>query len=171
MTYRERRGARMDRLEVWAAAREARAADVFRASEPFSGDYAFNTQPGHIPFRAKLIAREDRAHESIAKAHGMKSRADGIRVQLDSSIYSDDADAVPALEARITALETKRATIKARNAEYKKTHAAELKTLPPYQRDQAMPYQGFELTNLSGNINRQKKRLVSLRASRGGAVT
>ena len=94
MTYRERREARTERLREWAGKREERAAAVFKAGEPFRGDTAFNTQPGHIPFRAKLIAREDRAHESLAKAGSMRSRADGIEGQLATSIYDADPDAV-----------------------------------------------------------------------------
>ena len=72
MTYRDRREARADRLNEWAGKREERAEAVFKAGEPFTSDYAFNTQPGHIPFRAKLIAREDRAYESTVKAASMR---------------------------------------------------------------------------------------------------
>ena len=97
MTYRDRREARAERLQEWAGKREDRAAAVFKAGEPFTSDYAFNTQPGHIPVRAKLIAREDRAHESVAKAASMRSRADGIEGQLAGSIYDDDPDAIDAI--------------------------------------------------------------------------
>lgn len=31
----------------------------------YLGDHAFNTQPGHIPLRARVIARDDQAHESL----------------------------------------------------------------------------------------------------------
>jgi len=79
MTYRERREAEAERLREWAAKREERAAAVFKQGERFHGDFAFNTQPGHIPERARLIAREDRAHESLRKAQSMESRAAGIQ--------------------------------------------------------------------------------------------
>ena len=82
MTYRDRREARAERLRGWAGKREQSAAAVFKAGEPFTSDIAFNTQPGHIPFRARLIAREDRAYESLGKAASMRSRADGIEGQL-----------------------------------------------------------------------------------------
>ena len=107
MTYRERREARAQRLRDWAAKREEAAAAVFKAGEPFTSDHAFNTQPGHIPFRAKLIAREDRAHESVRKAGSMRSRADGIEGQLAGAIYDDDPDAVEQLRARIARLEAR----------------------------------------------------------------
>src|SRR5438874_1408018 len=89
MTYRERRERRAERLRGWAETRQANAATVFKAGEPFTSDIAFNTQPGHIPFRARLIAREERAYESTRKAASMESRADGIESQLAGAIYSD----------------------------------------------------------------------------------
>jgi hypothetical protein len=101
VTRRERLERRAERLREWAAKRETAAAATFKAGEPFRGDIAFNTQPGHIPFRARLIAREDRAFASLKKAHGMESRAGGIEKQLERSVFSDDDDAVEKLEARI----------------------------------------------------------------------
>ena len=162
MTYRDRREARAERLQEWAGKREERAAAVFKAGEPFTSDYAFNTQPGHIPFRARLIAREDRAHESVAKAASMRSRADGIEGQLAASIYDDDPDAVEQLRARIARLEAERDAAKAVNAAYRKEHKAELAAMGPYERNQAMPYPGYHFENLSGNLSRQRARLARL---------
>jgi hypothetical protein len=168
MTYRERRERRADRLRGWAETRQVRAAAVFKAGEPFTSDIAFNTQPGHIPFRARLIAREDRAHESLQKAARMESRADGIESQLDSSIYSDDPDAIDRLTERIAELEAQRERIKTRNAAYRKEHGAELKGLSVYAREQKLPHAGYELSNLSGNISRQRARLDLLRKRAAG---
>lgn len=163
MTYRERREAKADRLREWAGKREGAAAAVFEAGKPFTSDYAFNTQPGHIPFRAKLIAREDRAHESLAKAGSMRSRADGIEGQLASSIYDDDPDAIEQLRARIAKLEAERDEAKAANAKYRKEHKAELAAMDSaYQRGQAVPYPSYHFQNLSGNISRQRERLARL---------
>jgi hypothetical protein len=135
---------------------------VFEAGKPFTSDIAFNTQPGHIPFRAKLIAREDRAFESQAKAASMRSRADGIEGQLANSIYSDDPDAIEQLRARIAKLEAERDTGKARNATYRKEHKAELKAMSAYERGQAMPFPSYYFQNLSGNLSRQRERLARL---------
>jgi hypothetical protein len=163
MTYRDRREARAERLNEWAETREQRAAAVLKASEPFRGDHAFNTQPGHIPFRARLIASEDRAYKSQNKAASMRSRADGIESQLANSIYEGDPDAVEQLRARITRLEAERDKAKAVNAAYRKEHKAELKAMDSaYERDQAMPYPGYHFTNLSGNLSRQRARLARL---------
>jgi phage shock protein A len=162
MTYRDRREARADRLREWAGKREVRAEAVFKAGEPFRGDIAFNTQPGHIPFRAKLSAREDRAHESLAKAGSMRSRADGIEGQLANSIYDDDPDAIEQLRERIARLEAERDAAKAVNAAYRKEHKTELAAMGKWERDQAMPYPGYHFQNLSGNLSRQRARLARL---------
>lgn len=162
MTYRDRREARAGRLNEWAGKREQRATAVLEAGEPFTSDNAFNTQPGHIPFRAKLIAREDRAHESLGKAASMRSRADGIEGQLANSIYDDDPDAAEQLRARITRLEAERDAAKAVNAAYRKEHKAELAPLGKWERDQRMPYPGYHFQNLSGNLSRQRQRLARL---------
>jgi len=169
MTYRDRREARAERLRDWAQTRQARAADVLKADEPFTSDLAFSTQPGHIPFRARLIAREDRAFESLRKAESMASRADGIEGQLANAIYDDDPDAVAQLRARITRLEAERDAAKARNAAYRQAHKAELKAMgSAYERDQAMPYPGYFFSNLSGNLSRQRARLVRLEREANG---
>jgi hypothetical protein len=169
MTYRDRREARAERLRGLAQAREQRAAAVLKAGEPYTGDLAFSTQPGHIPFRARLIAREDRAFESLRKAESMVSRADGIEGQLANAIYEDDPDAVEQLRARITRLEGERDAAKARNAAYRKEHKAELKAMDSaYERDQAMPYPGYFFANLSGNLSRQRARLSRLEREANG---
>ena len=166
MTYRERREARTERLREWAGKREERAAAVFEAGKPFRGDIAFNTQPGHIPFRARLIAREDRAHESLGKAASMRSRADGIESQLAGSIYDDDPDAAEQLRSRIARLEAERDAAKAVNAAYRKEHKAELAAMDSaFERDQAMPYPGYHFQNLSGNLSRQRARLARLESA------
>jgi len=169
MTYRDRREARAERLRGWAEAREQRAAAVLKAGEPYTSDLAFSTQPGHIPFRARLITREDQAYESQRKAASMQSRADGIEGQLAGAIYEDDPDAIEQLRARIARLEAERDAAKAANAAYRQAHKAELKAMTSYQRDQAMPYPGYHFANLSGNLSRQRARLARLeRAAKAG---
>lgn len=165
MTYRERREARAEQLREWAAKREAAANATLKANEVHTGDHAFNFQPGHIPERARVIARTDRAFESLDKAREMTGRAAGIEAQADRAIYSDDADAAERLEARIAELEQQRETMKARNAAYRKEHAGELRAMSAYERGQAVPHPSWELQNLGGNISRLRKRLVEVRAA------
>ena len=169
-TYRERREARAERLRGWADARQARAAATFKAHEVYRGDTAFNTQPGHIPERSRVIAREGRAFESMRKAERMDERAGNIESQLAGAIYSDDPDAIPALEARLAKLEAKRERIKADNAAFRKAvkAAGVAKAEMPYSW-QGGKFQGhtlhadFELANLSGDISRNRHRLEDLR--------
>lgn len=182
MTYRERREGRAERLRDWAAKRQRDAAATLKAGEPFTSDIAFNTQPGHIPFRARLIAREDRAFESMRKAERMTSRADGIEDQLERSIYSDDEDAVEKLEARIAGLEAEREHVKKVNASIR---AYERKTkkanrdltaadmiecgVTPADVSRFSPewhgwrYPAYVLQNLGGNISRNRERLAGLK--------
>ena len=175
MTYRERRLAKADRLRGWAGKREAGAASVFKAGEHYRGDHAFNTQPGHIPERARLIAREDRAHESLAKADSMNSRAAGIEAAAGRAIYSDDPDAIEQLQERIATLEAERDRIKAYNASCRKgqrdtsllddKQSATLKSsaqVASYQLGKNGAYPAYALSNLSGNIAQQRKRLDQL---------
>jgi hypothetical protein len=150
-------------LREWAAKREATAVAVFEAGKPYTSDIAFNTQPGHIPFRERLIAREDRACESLSRARDMAGRATGIGAQLDRTIFSDDPDAIERLEERIAELESKRQRFKEANATYRTEHKAELKAMSFYQRSEVMPHASWELTNLSADIRRNKQRLEQLK--------
>jgi len=165
MTYRERKLAKAERLREWADKRRAKAAPILARSDHFRGDHAFNTQPGHIPERARLIAAEDRAFGHIDKAASMERHADDIEAAADRAIYSDDADAVERLQEKIAALKQRRETMKAANAVYRKAHRTELAALPgAYHRDQAMPHWAYELQNLSGNIGRSRDRLKRLQS-------
>lgn len=174
-TYRERREAKAARLRRWAETREERAAATLAADERFRGDYAFNTQPGHIPERARVIAREDRAYASLRKADGMRARADGIEAQAAAAIYSDDPDAIERLREKVARLEAERAAIVAFNKAVRKPGAdvrALIEALSPemradymrsrygYCRDAAFP--AYATSNLSGNIKRLRDRIEAL---------
>lgn len=172
MTYRERREARAARRRTWADSREVKAEAALRT--------AHEAVPG-IPFGQPILAghhSEGRHRRSIERSNNADRRyiehedmrrrhvsaADTIEQQLRSSIYSDDPDAIEQLEERIAGLEAKRDAIKAANAAFRKEHAAELKAITSrYERDRAMPHRAYELTNLGGNLNRQRKRLEELR--------
>ena len=121
----------------------------------------------------------DRSIEHTAKAESMTARANGIEAQLDRSIYSDDADAIEKLQERVDALEAERTRIKAYNASCRKgapdtslldaTQRAELAScirLTPYNCPKGqMP--AYVLSNLGGNITRNRKRLEQLRRAAG----
>lgn len=179
MTYRERRLRKAERLREWAEKREAKAAPVYAEREHYSGDTAFWTQPGDIPQRTRLFRRMDQAHADTSKAHEMDSRAAGIESAADNAIYSDDPDAIEQLEERIAGLEAERDRVKVINKAARagklgeielttreKRHLMSIAQHQPYYDPAHKGYPPYLLTNLGGNINRQKKRLEALRNPR-----
>ena len=161
-TRRERMEARADRREDWADGRREKAAAIHKQDAHYRGDHAFNTQPGHIPERARVNARSQRAfeHSNVAERHDEK--ATGIRRALRTSIFSDDTDARERMEEKIAGLEALRDQHKAANAVYRKEHRAELKAMTKYERDCAVPFPPYSLTNTGANIRRYKQRLAAL---------
>jgi len=173
-TYRERREAKADRLRGWADKRESESARTLdEIHDRYSGDHAFNFQPGHIPERARVIARQDRAFASLDKARDMTRRANGIDRQLRESIYDDDPDAVEQLEARIAALEAERDRIKRYNVSCRKGardvsilddrqrgQLANVARVAAYQLGKRGEFPSYALSGLSGNIKRNRDRLV-----------
>lgn len=162
MTYRERREARAARLRDWADRRERAALAQLESQPELRHDWAFVTQPGHIPERARMNAADDRAFRSLDKAESMKARAAEIERQAEHAIYSDDPDAAERLRERIASLESTRASYAAENATYRKAHRAELATMTAYERSQAVPHAAYELSNLGGNISRLRARLEAI---------
>lgn len=79
---RELRRAALDRKasrrEEWAAARQRRA-DALLAPRPGEDDWAFITQPGHIPARAKMHQRIDRGCEEQRAANRHAGIAASLR--------------------------------------------------------------------------------------------
>ena len=56
------------------------ANDKLKSEEHFRGDYAFNTQPGHIPERARLIRRWDKGRELLEESEKAKEKAESIMI-------------------------------------------------------------------------------------------
>ena len=181
MTYRERREARADRLRDWAGKREtSAAANAVRASEmasviPFGQPIlvGHHSERRDRNYRDRIGRTMDRAIEDSRKAESMRSRADGIESQLDQSIYSDDPDAVERLEERIAELEAQRDRFKAHNREMRKPGACDhpadcdCRSLFPRVCDcKRHPLPGYVLSNLSGNIKRNRDRLEAVKIDR-----
>lgn len=68
-----------DRYEGWAQKREQKASAQLNSYPEIRHDHAFITQPGHIPFRARMNKADDRAHESLQKAKEMRGKAASLR--------------------------------------------------------------------------------------------
>jgi Domain of unknown function (DUF3560) len=184
MTYRERRLVKAERLNGWAAGRDANA----EASDAGAMAIIENIplgQPILVGHHSESLARRDHARfnsgisrsiEHTAKAEEMRRKAANIVTAADRSIYSDDPDAIQRLETKLAELETKRDRIKAYNGTVKGESkdltilsADELKDLLSYRSahvndfDPGWKYPAYALTNISGNINRTRKHLEALR--------
>lgn len=149
MSYRQRRERRVHQLRGIADRREAEAESLRKQNEPYRGDVAFNTQPGHIPERARAIRRDERAWEASKDASARRAKAAEIERQLERAIYNDDPDAIERIEERIAELEAKRAEIKEAN---RRTRAEGRDAAPAYI-----------LQNLGQRIRTYRQRLEALR--------
>lgn len=175
MTHRERLERKLELRQEWADKRREKARALFKRAEPFRGDIAFNTQPGHIPLRARIIAAQDRGFENMEVANHHDQCAKGIERALDKSIFSDDSDAIDALVARIAEREAERARMALVNRLYRSRKQEQLADLglslesldqqiaaqASYHKKQ--PYQSWELSNLGGRIQADRKRLEYLK--------
>ena len=111
-----------------------------------------------------------------------RSKAAGLADQLDSSIYSDDPDAVERLEEKIAQMETRQAFMTGvnkicRNKKLDESgkvaqivalgvdEEAAKKILHPEYHWQSVGFASFELTNNNANIRRCKKRLAGIKAA------
>lgn len=78
--YRQEAGdRRADKYTEWAQKRKNDANVILNHNKVYTEDIAFNTQPGHIPLRARVIKQNDRANESLAIAQKFEDKADSLR--------------------------------------------------------------------------------------------
>lgn len=175
-TYREKREAKAERLRDWAEKRQTEAVAVLNSQPELRSDWAFITQPGRIPARDRMNAADERAFRSMDKAEEMAERADNIEAAAAGAIYSDDADAIERLEAKIADLEAQRARIKAYNAscrkgqrdvtlldEQQQRQLASTAKCAAYQIRDNGAAPAYWAQNLSGNIARLRQRLERLK--------
>lgn len=185
MTYRERRLRKAERLREWAEKREQKGQSHLANVRALADSIPLG-QPILVGHHSEAHARHDveridsgtrNGIENLSKAEEFRSRASNIEKAADHAIYSDDEDAVERLEERIAELEQERAEIKAFNKACK-TGGRDVSMLSPknqaellsvakyaaYQLGKNGEFPAYVLTNLAGNINRQKKRLEALKA-------
>lgn len=186
-TTRERKERRADRRREWADSRTAKANAAAESARQMQDAIPFG-QPILVGHHSEKRHRRDidRIQSNTRKAvdhWNMADRhervADGIDQQLRTSIYSDDDDAVDQLRARIARLEAERDRIKTFNRLVRK--AGELTTdalaalddkqrkdlasiiqHAPYHKAETRGFPPYVLSNLGGNIRRNKQRLAKL---------
>lgn len=189
MTRRERMEARLEKREEWAGKASAASASAFQGARDAVSGIPLG-QPilvGHHSekrHRGDLARHDSRMRKGIERsdmAAHHASKAAGIERQLDSTIYSDDDNAVEALEAKMARLEAERKQRRDINSAYRKTKSKVAKTrdagvaalaafniddawlakhfakLPSY--DQKQPFPGYSLSNLGGRISSIRKRI------------
>jgi hypothetical protein len=175
MTRRERLERKIEKRQEWAAGRREKSAGLREIGKEYRHDWAFITQPGHIPARAAMNRRDDRAREHDAMAAHHDSKAAGLAAQLDRSVFSDDDDAIEQLDVRIAHHEAERDKMKLVNKLYAKGDAAGLAAIGlnldtlKAKLAAAGPYWGskphlpYELTNLGARIRADRERIETIK--------
>jgi hypothetical protein len=124
--------------------------------------------------------------ENAARAASMAQRAATIEARAAHAIYSDDPDAIDRLRERIAELEAERDRVKAYNAACRRAgrstpealallddrQRADLESIARYASYQLGPagsFPAYALSNLAGNIKRQRDRLAALERLAGPA--
>lgn len=68
------------RYEEWAQKKREKANKVLDYNrEHFTSDIAFNTQPGHIPLRERVIKQNDKAYQTLNLAREFDKKAESLR--------------------------------------------------------------------------------------------
>lgn len=183
-TRRERLERKRAKRQQWADSRTAEAERRLRTARTMADGIPFG-QPiliGHHSekrdrnYRGRIQSNFEKSFEASNMAAHHTSKAAGLEAQLDRSIYSDDSDAIEQLQARIAEREAERSKMALINKLYRKKDAAglaelglnydKLRTaclaLPTYRSQ--VPYEAYELSNLGGRIQADKKRLVAIQA-------
>lgn len=188
-TRRERLESKLAKREALAGKRRDAANAAFVSAHSIAENIPLG-QPilvGHHSERRMRglydgIARKmDAGCESAKIADLHASKAAGIREQLDRCIFSDDPDAVEAIQARIAGLEEKQEKMKAANKICRNTKTTEAEKSEALRelfgrisdesiREMLHPTYSFEkpgfpayaLANNSGNIGRLRKRIEEI---------
>lgn len=192
MTRRERLERKVERRQEWAEKAEARSDQHYKTGHRMLDAIPMG-QPiliGHHSekrdrnYRNRAFGHMGKFVEQRDLAQHHESKAAGLQAQIDTSIYSDDSDALEALEARIKEREAEREKIKLVNKLYRKGDVAALQAIGvDYEAlkkklAEAGAYRGsaphlpYELSNLGGRIAADKKRLeqVKTRQQRAAAA-
>jgi hypothetical protein len=176
---------RAERRQEWAAKAETRATAAYNHSHNLVKDIPLG-QPILVGHHSEGAHRRtlDRSWNALGKsvaetrlAEHHAQAAVGIQHALDRSIFSDDENAIEALEERIRTNEAHRDQMKEVNRLYRKGDAAGLKALgvdlDTLKAKLAAlgswfgqaPHMPYEMTNLGARIRDDKKRLEVLKSA------
>lgn len=129
MTRRERLEAKLEKREEWADKAKARSAARFNSAHKLADQIPLG-QPILVGHHSERHARRDaeRIHSNMDKgvaeaklADHHTSKASGLSIQLDRSVFSDDSDAIEQLEARAAETEAKAEKYSAINKAWRKS--------------------------------------------------
>jgi DNA repair exonuclease SbcCD ATPase subunit len=186
MTRRERLERKVERRREWADKAETRSTELSKQSHDMMSVIPMG-QPILVGHHSEKRDRNyrDRAWNKMGKAVEQGNlathhteKAAGLEAQLENSIFSDDSDAVEAIEKRIAEREAERERMKLVNKLYRKGDAEGLKALGidlealKLKLAAAGSYWGkaphlpYEMSNLGGRITADKKRLEVIKARR-----
>lgn len=183
MTRRERLERKLERRREWAEKAETRSEQLSKQSHDMLSIIPMG-QPilvGHYSekrdrnYRNRAGGHMDKACELAHLAEHHTSKAGGLEDALDRSIFSDDENAIEAIEARIAENEAKREQMKTINKLWRKKDIAGLAALGidldalnkklaeagAYWGSQ--PHMPYEMSNLGGRITADRKRLEHIK--------
>lgn len=182
MTRRERMERRAALRREWAERAEAESGRRWRASRAAVDGIPMG-QPvlvGHHSERhhRRALERSDSnmraAVEAGKRAQHHEQKARGLEIALDRTIFSDDPNAVEALQAKVAKLEAQRERMKLVNKHYRAGNAEALAAMGlDLERLRAQvaalglswvraPFESYQLTNLGSEITRAKKRIAEI---------
>ena len=175
--YEQKQDNRRERIESAAAKLEAAAAAVLNVGrDHYSRDWAFITQPGYIPERARWLRKMERAFEQVEAAKRLRAKAASIG---GAGISSDNPDAVDLLRDKLATLEKEQDIMKRANAIIRK-HKAQPSAVPELValglREKTAAallepdfcgrrgFPSYETTNNNANMRRIRRRIAELSA-------
>lgn len=196
MTRRERLERKVERRQEWADKARVRSDAAFDKAKAIADAIPFG-QPILVGHHSEGRHRRDKdrieggfikaaQEHNLAKHH--ESKADGLAAQLDSCIFSDDPDAVEALEAKASAIEAECERMVACNKAFRKLKGApgwamaagmnaEDAAAAEAERERAMkivPYQykacaypAYAISNRRANARRLRERIKDVQRRQG----
>lgn len=192
MTRRERLEAKLEKREEWADKAQAKADARFETTRTLADAIPLG-QPILVGHHSEGRARRDaerirngmnKAVELTNLAAHHEAKASGIAAQLERSVFSDDTNAIEALEARIAERERECAHRKTVNAAFRKlgegqkleklaqlaaanvvtpAEALEISRFWGLCHWEENPYPAYANTNARANIRRDRERIEEIK--------